>query len=58
MADAVPSRARRVHPSPPTLAQTRRALARAEAGKVLSLEETESLLVARGGDLERLMAAA
>ncbi len=33
----------------------RRALARAEAGKALSIEETEALLAARGDDLERLM---
>jgi FO synthase len=58
MADADPSRARRVHPTSPTSAQTRRALARAEAGKVLSLEETEALLVARDEDLGRLMALA
>jgi FO synthase len=58
MADADPSRARRVNPTPPTSAQTRRALVRAEAGKALSLEETEALLVARDEDLGRLMALA
>ena len=35
-----------------------RALARAENGKVLSLEEAEALLLARGDALRRLMAAA
>jgi FO synthase len=35
--------------------QRRRALARAETGKVLSLEETRALLTARDADLERLM---
>ncbi|HEX5950866.1 MAG TPA: 7,8-didemethyl-8-hydroxy-5-deazariboflavin synthase CofG, partial [Actinomycetota bacterium] len=54
MADAVPSRAPRVATHP----HTRRALARAEAGKALSLEETEALLGARGDDLVRLMALA
>ena len=36
----------------------RRALARAESGKALSLDETEALLAARGGGLERLMGVA
>jgi FO synthase len=36
----------------------RRALARAESGKALSLDETEALASARGHDLERLMAVA
>jgi FO synthase len=36
----------------------RRALARAEAGKALSLDEAEALLTARGSDLRRLMAFA
>ena len=36
----------------------RRALARAEAGKTLSLDEAEALLLARGPDLTRLMAHA
>src|SRR5213080_1399638 len=36
----------------------RRALARAESGKALSLDETEALASARGDDLERLMALA
>jgi FO synthase len=36
----------------------RRALARAEAGKALSVDEIEVLLGARGDDLERLMAIA
>ena len=36
----------------------RRALARADAGKALSLDEVESLLTARGGDLTRLMRTA
>ncbi|HEX9123590.1 MAG TPA: bifunctional FO biosynthesis protein CofGH [Actinomycetota bacterium] len=36
----------------------RRALARAEAGKALAVEEAEALLEARGPDLERLMAVA
>ena len=58
MADAVPSRARRVASTPTPSALTRRALARAEAGKALSVDETEALLVARGEDLERLMALA
>jgi FO synthase len=57
MADAVPSRPPRVaaasiHPL------ARRALARAEAGKALSLDEAEALLCARGDELERLMALA
>ncbi len=56
MSDAVPSRARRM--APPAAALTRRALARAERGQALSLDETEALLVARGEDLERLMALA
>ncbi len=33
----------------------RRALARAEAGKTLALDEAEALMQARGPDLERLM---
>ena len=41
-----------------TSQRTRRALARAEAGKALSVDEVEALLIARGPDLERLMAAA
>jgi FO synthase len=36
----------------------RRALARAEAGKALSVEEAEALIAARGEDLERLMSVA
>ncbi len=36
----------------------RRSLARAEAGKALSVEETQALLSARGSDLERLMGVA
>jgi len=39
-----------------TSQRTRRALARTEAGKALSVEEVEALLTARGSDLERLMA--
>jgi FO synthase len=35
-----------------------RALARAEAGRTLSLDETEALLSARGDDLERLLSLA
>jgi FO synthase len=42
----------------PTPHGTRRALARAEAGKALSVEEAEALLAARGEDLERLMGVA
>jgi len=42
----------------PTSHGTRRALARAEAGKGLSIDETEVLLSARGEDLERLMGIA
>jgi FO synthase len=38
--------------------QARRALARAEAGKALSVEEVEALLAARGDQLERLMGIA
>ena len=38
--------------------QLRRALARAEQGKPLALDETEALLFARGEDLERLTALA
>jgi FO synthase len=38
--------------------QLRRALARAESGKALSLDETEALVAARGDDLDRLMAVA
>jgi FO synthase len=41
-----------------TSQRTRRALARAEAGKALSVDEVEALLVARGPDLEQLMAVA
>ena len=44
--------------SDPTSHARRRALARADAGKALSLEETEALLGARGDDLVRLMALA
>ncbi len=60
MADANPHRLRRVVPSPPPPppALTRRALARAEAGKALSIDESEALIAARGEDLERLMAVA
>jgi FO synthase len=36
----------------------RRALARAESGKALSVEEAEALLASRGADLERLMSVA
>jgi FO synthase len=42
----------------PTPAATRRAVARAAAGKSLSLEETTALLMARGGQLEALLAVA
>jgi FO synthase len=52
------SRPGRPDGSPPPPALTRRALSRAEAGKALSVQETEALLAARGRDLERLMAAA
>jgi len=38
--------------------QVRRALARAEAGKAISIDEAEALIGARGEDLERLMAVA
>ncbi len=38
--------------------QLRRALARAEAGKALSVDEAEALLSARGDDLERLLTIA
>jgi FO synthase len=38
--------------------QLRRALARAEAGKALTLDETQALAEARGPDLTRLMAVA
>ena len=38
--------------------QRRRALARAEAGKALSVDETESLLQSRGVELERLCSVA
>jgi FO synthase len=41
-----------------TSQRTRRALARAEAGKALSVDEVEALLTARGPDLERLMTVA
>ena len=41
-----------------TAHQLRRALARTETGKALSVEETEALVGARGDDLTRLMAAA
>jgi FO synthase len=37
---------------------SRRALARAESGKALSVVETEALLAARGADLEHLMSVA
>ena len=36
----------------------RRALARAEAGRTLSVDEAEALIGARGEDLGRLMAVA
>jgi FO synthase len=42
----------------PTSAATRRALARAEAGKPLSVDEVTALLAARGPDLDRLLARA
>ncbi len=42
----------------PTAHAVRRALARAEAGKSLSVAEVEALLAARGADLGRLMALA
>src|SRR4051812_33587397 len=42
----------------PTPQQTRRALARAERGAALDLDEATVLLAARGGDLDRLCAAA
>jgi FO synthase len=45
-------------PVAPTPQAVRRALARAEAGKALSVAEVEALLAARGGDLERLCAVA
>src|SRR6266516_2920284 len=41
-----------------TAHQLRRALARAEQGKPLSLDETEALLLARGRDLDRLTSLA
>jgi FO synthase len=41
-----------------TSQRTRRALARAEAGKALSVDEVEALLTARGSDLQRLMIVA
>ena len=44
--------------SDPTSHARRRALARAEAGKALSLDETEALLCGRGEDLDRLMTLA
>jgi FO synthase len=44
--------------SGPTSQRLRRTLARADAGKALSLEEVEGLLSARGGDLDRLLALA
>lgn len=44
--------------SGPTPHAIRRALARAESGKALSVDEVEALLAARGDDLERLMAVA
>ena len=42
----------------PTPQSIRRALARAEGGKALSIEEAEALLAARGEALERLMSVA
>ena len=42
----------------PTPQQTRRALARAERGAALDLDEATVLLAARGEDLDRLCAAA
>ncbi len=42
----------------PSGPQLRRALARADRGVALSLDETATLLEARGGDLERLLAIA
>ena len=42
----------------PTPQQVRRALARAERGAALDLDEATVLLSARGADLERLCAAA
>jgi FO synthase len=44
--------------SSPTAPATRRALARARAGKSLSVTETESLLAARGAELEELLGLA
>jgi FO synthase len=41
-----------------TAHELRRALARAEVGKALSLDETRSLLSARGDDLDRLLSLA
>src|SRR5215218_11333947 len=45
-------------PDSPTPQQVRRALARAERGAALDLDEATVLLSARGDDLERLCAAA
>jgi FO synthase len=60
MPDRTPSRRpARTHPGdapPPGL--VRRALARAEAGKALSVDEVAALLAARGEELERLLAVA
>jgi FO synthase len=41
-----------------TLPRVRRAVARADAGKPLSISETEALLAARGSDLDRLLQVA
>ena len=46
------------HPGVPTPQQVRRALARAERGAALDLDEATVLLSARGADLERLCASA
>ena len=45
-------------PPRPSGHQLRRALARADRGAALSLDETTALLAARGADLERLLAVA
>ena len=58
MADATTPQLGRADLPPPTQALTRRALARAEAGRALSAAEVEASLAARGPDLERLMGIA
>src|SRR6059058_284682 len=44
--------------APPSDHRIRRALARARGGKALTLEEAESLLAARGDELDELLAVA